>query len=252
MADTDVQVQFETKTVNTIRGTESMTIAKWEKDGWELVSQDPGKIRTQLVFRRPKPKPPWRLFAILGGILVVLAIVIVIGVNLSGDDDAEAAPASSSSAASSAQSAATSDEGSSDEARSSAPAEEPALTVDNSEDLASLLSGPADGQSVEKFAEEHAGQVIEFDGNIAAMAPHGSYTTRYDILIANGDYSEEHSNGGPNFQYRDVNVTNDLHFTGKVPDTIGIGDNVHVVARVGQYEEDTLLFLLEPVSTQVR
>jgi hypothetical protein len=49
------------------------------------------------------------------------------------------------------------------------------------------------------------------------MNNHEGYTTRYDILITYGDYSETHSNGGPSFQFRDVNITSDLNLTGDVP-----------------------------------
>jgi len=245
--DATKPVQYETRTVQTIRGTESRSISKWEGDGWELVSQTTGRLRTELVFRRPRPKTPWRLFAILGGVLVVLAIVIVIGVNLSGGEDAAPEPT-----ASSGESAASPSPEPSEETAPSTPAEEETLTIENSEALAALLAGPADGATVATFAEEHAGQLIEFDGSIVAMNNHDGYDTRYDILIANGDYSETHSNGGPNFQFRDVNTVSDLHYVGDVPDAIGVGDNVHVVVRVGDYEENTSLFLLEPVATQFR
>lgn len=86
-------VQYETKTVKVVRGTEAWTISKRESDGWELVSQSPGKLRTELVFRRPKPKPPWRLIAILGGALVLLFIFIGIMATLEGRaDGSDAAP----------------------------------------------------------------------------------------------------------------------------------------------------------------
>lgn len=125
------------------------------------------------------------------------------------------------------------------------------LTVKNNEALAALLAGSeGDYKRIKQFATTYAGETIEFDGNIAYMNPHGSNKTRYDILIYAGDYSET-SSIGPNFQFRDVNVF-DLHLTGKVPDGIGMGDNLHIVARVGEFSPNTGLFLLEPVSTRVR
>lgn len=245
-ADTDVQ--YETKTVQAIRGTEKLSISKWEKDGWELVSQNPGKVRTEILFRRPKPKIQWKLFAILGGVLVVIAIIIVIGINLSGGDDDSAATAETPSAGAAAPSDEPSTE--SEEPAATAPAEDEPLTIENSEELAALLVGPAEGPTVEAFAQKYPGQLIEFDGSIGAMNNHEGYTTRYDILITYGDYSETQSNGGPSFQFRDVNITSDLNLTGDVPETIGVGDNVHIVARVGSFKDP--LFQLEPVSTQVR
>ena len=241
-------VRYETKTVQTVRGTEKLMISKWEKDGWELVTRNPGKLRTELVFRRPKPPLPWKLFAIVGGALVVVAIAIILGITLGGDKDDNTAPASTPSTEAVAPRNEPSTEP--EEPVASAPAEETPLTVENNADLAALLAGPQDGPTVEAFAQKYAGQLIEFDGAIGAMNNHEGYTTRYDIMIVNGDYSETHSNGGPSFQFRDVNITNDLHLTDDSPDTIGVGDNVHVIARVGSL--DGQLFLLEPVQTSVR
>lgn len=242
-------VKYETTRVRTVRGTEKLMIAKWEKDGWELVTQGTGKLRAELVFRRPKPPLKWKPLAIIGGALVVLGIFIGIMVAITGGDKNDSpAPAD----APSAEAIAPRDEPSTerDEPIANAPAEETPLTVENSADLAALLTGPQDGPTVEAFATQHAGQLIEFDGAIGAMNNHEDYRTRYDILIASGDYSETHSNGGPSFQFRDVNITNDLQLTGDSLDTIGVGDNVHVIARVGSI--DGQLFLLEPVQTSLR
>ncbi|WP_330475534.1 hypothetical protein [Terrabacter sp. C0L_2] len=49
-------VQYEHHDVRAIRGTEASNIAKWEKDGWELVNQSPGLLWSDITFRRPKPK----------------------------------------------------------------------------------------------------------------------------------------------------------------------------------------------------
>lgn len=83
------------------------------------------------------------------------------------------------------------------------------------------------------------------------MNNHGNYKTRYDILIGAGDFSETEA-PGPAFQFRDVNVTYDLHFKGDPPDTIGVGTNLHVTAEIDEYESSSCLFLLEPVETTVR
>ena len=53
---TDTEITYETKTVRAVRGMESRTIEKWESEGWEVVSQVPAKIRTEITFRRPAPK----------------------------------------------------------------------------------------------------------------------------------------------------------------------------------------------------
>ena len=41
MADDDAQYDF--KDVRAIRGTEARSIAKWQKDGWELVTRTRGR-----------------------------------------------------------------------------------------------------------------------------------------------------------------------------------------------------------------
>lgn len=254
MTDSDVRpesetVKYETRSVQTVRGTEKLMVSKWEKDGWEFVTQMPGKLRTELVFRRPKAKTPWKMYAILGGVLVMLFTFIGIMVAITGgDDDETPAPASTSSAGAVAPRDEPSEKP--DEPIATAPVEEAPLTIENNPDLAALLTGPADGPTVEAFARQYADQLIEFDGSIGAMNNHEGYSTRYDILITYGDYSETHSNGGPSFQFRDVNTTLDLHLTGRAPDTIGVGTHVHVIARVGAFVDP--LFLLEPVETRVR
>lgn len=73
----DVEVKYENETVTTIRGTEARSIAKWEKEGWEFVSQTPAKLlRTTLSFRRPK-KPLAKWVWVAGA---AAAVVLGIGV----------------------------------------------------------------------------------------------------------------------------------------------------------------------------
>ncbi|WP_372983925.1 DUF4839 domain-containing protein [Microbacterium sp.] len=252
MTDSDVRaeaepIKYETQSVKAVRGTENRAISKWENDGWELVTQTPGKLRTELVFRRPQPKPPWKTLAIIGGVLVALGIFIGIMVAVTGGDNDDAAePVDTPSA----EPIVPEDEPANTEPIETEPTKQAPLTMENSPELAALLTGPADIPTVEAFAEQYAGQLIEFDGSIGAMNNHEGYTTRYDILITYGDYSETRSNGGPSFQFRDVNITSDLNLTGDVPDTIGVGDNVHVIARVGPFRDP--LFQLEPVETRLR
>jgi hypothetical protein len=57
----------------------------------------------------------------------------------------------------------------------------------------------------------------------------------------------------PNFRFDDVDIVSDLRLTGSnIPDAIGVGGNLHVVARVGDYNSTSELFRLEAVSTEVR
>jgi hypothetical protein len=126
------------------------------------------------------------------------------------------------------------------------------LTVDNCKELAEILSTKDESDPlIKEFAQKYAGRTIEFDGNTAYVSNHGNYKTRFDYLIYAGDYSET-TFFGPNFQFRDVNYT-DLHLTGEdVPDTFGVGLNIHIIAIVQEYSESSGLFQLKPVSIKMR
>src|SRR3954465_7004075 len=52
----DDTVRHEFKCVQALRGREGTAKAKWQNQGWELVSESRGKLRTELNFRRGKPK----------------------------------------------------------------------------------------------------------------------------------------------------------------------------------------------------
>ncbi|QQE47795.1 hypothetical protein I6H91_06220 [Micrococcus luteus] len=78
---TGTDASYETRSIRAVRGMEARTIKKWEDDGWELVSQSPGKLRTEITLRRPKPRSR-RVLWIIGAVVlaVVLAVIITIGV----------------------------------------------------------------------------------------------------------------------------------------------------------------------------
>jgi hypothetical protein len=52
----DDNVQYEFKSVQALRGRENSAKAKWQNQGWEFVSENRGTLRTELNFRRVKPK----------------------------------------------------------------------------------------------------------------------------------------------------------------------------------------------------
>lgn len=254
---TDNSKTFETKTVRAVRGLEGRTISKWEREGWELVSQTPGKLQTELLFRRPKPKSRALLYGIVGGsAAVVLAIVIGIGVATEGDSQertsaSETTTSTSAPSPSSDEEAETTETGDevAEETVESAPA---VLTTGSSTDLQNVLElTDYCDSSIAEFATEFEGRTIIFDASIDAMNPHDGASTRYDILLSAGDFSETEA-PGPAFQFRDVNTTYDLHFAGDVPDTIGVGTNVRVTAEIDEYESSSCRLLLEPIETIVR
>ena len=123
------------------------------------------------------------------------------------------------------------------------------LTAENCPDLAALLAlrDPGD-PSVTAFASKYYGQVIEFDGCVNSIQNHGDYTSRWDVLIASGDY-DENSVMGPNFHLTNVNF-NDMNVTGG--DSVYSGLNVRIVAEVANYDSNSQLLELQIISIHVR
>ncbi len=120
------------------------------------------------------------------------------------------------------------------------------LTVENCQDLASLLTSSSSDASA--FAAAYSGQTIEFDGNIAYMSSHNGAKTRFDVLIYAGDYSET-SAKGPHMQYKDVNYR-DMGASGI--DSVQMGLNVRIRAKVGSYNSSSDILSLTPVSMTAR
>ena len=93
--------------------------------------------------------------------------------------------------------------------------------------------------------------MIEFDAHTADVSRNEDYKTRFNYLIHAGDYSTT-SVSGPNFQFHDVSY-GDLNLVGNnVPETFGVGLNIHVIAKVGEYNAINGLFELEPVAITMR
>lgn len=94
-------MKYETRSVKTVRGLESRTRAKLEKEGWEFVSHTQGTVRSELIFRRPRPETPWKLIGIGGGLLALVIIVLLIinalGGGESSSNDAATLPSPTSS-----------------------------------------------------------------------------------------------------------------------------------------------------------
>ncbi|MFE0748322.1 DUF4839 domain-containing protein [Gordonia sp. NPDC058843] len=248
----DGEVTYETKTVRAVRGMESRTIKKWEADGWEFVSQSPGKVQAEITFRRPRPKFR-RLLWMTGGAVSVLVLAISIAVGIVSEKDT--APAESTNPL--GEMPATPSRPPSPEATDRAPAQssntdDVVLTSTNSPEFAAVLASTNYcSPAIAAFAKAHSGQTIKFRGSVGEMARHGDSKTRYDILINAGDYGDG-SSRGPAFQFRDENTTYDLHWVGSVPDRIGVGTNLTLTAEIDRYEERSCLFLLEPVTTAAR
>src|SRR4051794_15870864 len=100
----DDNLQYEFNSVQALRGRESSTKAKWQDQGWEFVSENRGTLRTELSFRRVKPKKfganllsivatlrrfhPKTQLALVASCAVILAagtVGIVVGTQSGGD-----------------------------------------------------------------------------------------------------------------------------------------------------------------------
>jgi len=214
--------------------TESRSIAKWQKDGWELVDQSAATLHTTLNFRRVKRKVPW--IPIAGAVLVLAIIGGVVGVLASKGSSSNAGPVASQTPSATLTPT----------PEASASGEPAILTARNSKEFAVLLALRDNcDDSIAPFAAKDQDRTIEFDGSVADVA---KYEIGYDILIAPGDKGPQ-SGIGPGFKYAGVSMR-DLNITGA--DAVAVGDLVHVVARVGEYNQTQCLFFLEPTSTRIR
>lgn len=127
--------------------------------------------------------------------------------------------------------------------------EEVILTVDNNEDFAEVLATKDDSSPLfTEFSEKYKGQQIEFDGHIDYIVNHGNYNTRWDLLLSVGDWVDENTvSPGPIFKFDDVN-TFDMGIEDlSLPSYVSVGSNVHIVAKVDEFNEDAEIFLLTPV-----
>ena len=126
------------------------------------------------------------------------------------------------------------------------------INASNNAEFAEILtlSDPFDNK-IQSFANTHTGQNIEYDGNVTSILHHGDYKTRYDYLVLAGDYNPN-SAIGPSFQFENVNY-NDLNLTGdNVPDSLVEGTNIHIIAKIQEYDPSTGLFKLDPISVKLR
>ncbi len=120
-------------------------------------------------------------------------------------------------------------------------------TVNSCNDLAKILSMKETlAPEYSDFATKYRGAVIEFDANVAYLCNHEGYNNRYDLLISAGNYDPNHQIG-PNFKFEDVSMS-DMN----ADDTIRVGDNVRIEAKVVKFDSNSELFYLDPVSVTHR
>src|SRR4051812_31169085 len=118
----DGNAQYEFNSVQALRGRERSATEKWQAQGWELVSENRGTLRTELTFRRVKPKTfgayllslvaafrQWKpktqsaLVASFALLLVAAVIGIVVATQSGGDTPKPSAARSTASTAARAE-----------------------------------------------------------------------------------------------------------------------------------------------------
>lgn len=125
------------------------------------------------------------------------------------------------------------------------------ITVENNEAFAEVMSIPDEyDPRIGQFFNGAVGEIIEFDGYIAYFDYHGSYSTRYDVLVYAGDSGDPMT--GPMFHFTDVSFVFDMRFDNNTPDMVGFDDEFRFTAEVLEYNEMTGLVELSPVSTVYR
>lgn len=120
---------------------------------------------------------------------------------------------------------------------SSTSEEEENITVENNEDFAKLLT-VSDYDYYTEFAKKYEGKTIEFDASIDDFFANSKWN--YDILLSAGDYSTTEVHG-PSFKFDDVSrmqYKTDLSY-------LLAGINVHIIAEVDSFDENTGLFFLD-------
>lgn len=201
MAD---RAHYEHKTVQAVRGTDRVVIARWEKRGWELTDQTPGTLRTELTFRRAKPRVPRQAVAI-GAVAVLCAGAITVGVLTEDDDEGDRADTSGTSS------------WSDDE------------TADIDDFLAALERG-----DLQEYAQGHNADPMEFDARVLGVGPDTLKGVGFVNLRAVVDGDPE----GPLLK-----VVWGGFAQIPFPDELQRGDEVRVRASIDQYFSDDEVWL---------
>lgn len=132
----------------------------------------------------------------------------------------------------------------------SKPAEQESnITIENNTDFAALMkiTDQTDTVTIRNFANAYKGKVIEFSGCVAFMMQHGSYTTRFDVCLANGNYDERVY--GPFFAFENVNFY-DMNVSGT--DTVAGGMLFRIAGKIIGFSEEGEYIILEPVFMKAR
>lgn len=111
---------------------------------------------------------------------------------------------------------------------------EEVITINNNDDFSKILSISDPGDPfIKEFANKYYQKTVEFDGCIASVSHYKDYDTRYNLLIYPGNY-DANTTGltGPSMIFENVGINGygvDASFID--------GQNVHVIAKVGMYND---------------
>ena len=144
-------------------------------------------------------------------------------------------------------SSSTSSSSNSIENSSTSPSQSSTITVENNSEFQVLLQSE-DQSTIEDFIKKYKGQTIEFDGNIAQLA---KVKSKYDILIHSWDYHPDEATG-PNFKFVEISLISNPIFKSFNGENIKVGQNVHIKAKVGGYNEKQDLVFLSPIEVSPR
>lgn len=144
-------------------------------------------------------------------------------------------------------SSSTSSSSNSIENSSTSPSQSSTITVENNSEFQALLQSE-DQSTIEDFIKKYKGQTIEFDGNIAHLA---KVKSKYDILIYSWDYHPDEATG-PNFKFVEISLISNPIFKSFNGENIKVGQNVHIKAKVGGYNEKQDLVFLSPIEVSPR
>jgi hypothetical protein len=172
----------------------------------------------------------------------VVALLVVLGLTACGSHKDKIMPNVQSSPSS---------EATSTQPSPAQPAADATITAENNRDFAALLADPNGDcdNSTNAFAKKYWDSTIEFDGKIASIASHNGDTYVQDVLVYDGKAATA-------FQFNGVTIQPG----GDAPAALGLpansqplaeGDKVHIVAKVGDFNQAQCLFHLVPVSTKI-
>lgn len=130
-----------------------------------------------------------------------------------------------------------------------------AITIEDNEEYRAVLQVRDNfDPSVGAFAEKYAGKNIEFDGCFSYVATEFEADNpkyrRYTGLVEAMDYDPDRAIG-PTFQFYNLSVK-ELEWVGDVPTTLDTGQNIHIVARLGKFNEANGLYRITPLQTSLR